>query len=91
MAAERIAELIGEVPGWKAVENHHLVKEWKFRDFAEALKMVNAVGALAESEGHHPDIRFGWGYLEITTYTHAVKGLSRNDFILAAKIDALRL
>ncbi|HXV26899.1 MAG TPA: 4a-hydroxytetrahydrobiopterin dehydratase [Candidatus Paceibacterota bacterium] len=89
MSADRVAELLPEVPGWKAVDDRRLVKAWKFDDFASALVMVNAVGALAEAEGHHPDIRFGWGYVEISLMTHAVNGLSRNDFILAAKIDAL--
>lgn len=85
--AERVAEFAPQVPGWKVVENHHLVREWKFPDFASALAAVNAVGAIAESEGHHPDIRFGWGYLEVTLYTHAINGLFKNDFIMAAKID----
>ena len=52
--------------------------------------MVNAIGAIAEDEGHHPDIRFGWGYLEVTLFTHENDGLSKNDFILAAKIDEIQ-
>lgn len=70
------------------MENHHIVREWKFSDFTLALKAVDAIGAIAETEGHHPDIRFGWGYLEVTLYTHAIDGLFRNDFVMAAKIDA---
>ena len=85
---EQIAELSGQVPEWRVVESHHIVREWKFADFASVLKAVNAIGAIAEAEGHHPDIRFGWGYLEVTLYTHAIDGLFRNDFIMAAKIDA---
>jgi 4a-hydroxytetrahydrobiopterin dehydratase len=83
------AELAPQVPEWRIVENHHLIREWKFPDFASALTAVNAIGAIAEAEGHHPDIRFGWGYLEVTLYTHAINGLFKNDFIMAAKIDAI--
>mgnify|MGYP001594995173 CR=1 FL=1 len=83
-----VSELIAHVPQWRAVENHHIVREWKFPDFASTLTAVDSIGALAESEGHHPDIRFGWGYLEVTLTTHAINGLFKNDFILAAKIDA---
>lgn len=89
MSSGRIAELLPQVPGWRSVDGHHVVREWKFKDFASALKAVDTIGALAEAEGHHPDIRFGWGYLEITLFTHAIKGLSINDFIMAAKIDAV--
>ncbi|HCB35300.1 MAG: hypothetical protein A2W52_04550 [Candidatus Taylorbacteria bacterium RIFCSPHIGHO2_02_49_25] len=78
------------VPEWKVVEWHELKRRFKFKNFVEALAFVNKVGTLAESEGHHPDIRFGWGYVELTLFTHAVDGLSENDFILAAKIDVLQ-
>ncbi len=64
-------------------------RRFKFKNFAEALAFVNRVGALAEAENHHPSIRFGWGFAEITAFTHVIDGLSENDFILAAKIDAL--
>ena len=89
LMAGEIEELHKQTPGWEIVEWHHLTKIFAFRDFAEALAFVNKVGALAESEGHHPDIKFGWGYATITLFTHAVDGLSENDFILAAKINAL--
>ncbi len=89
LTAEEITALLGQVSGWEVIEGHKLFRKWKFKDFAEALKTVNAIGSLAEKEGHHPDIKFGWGYLEITLYTHEVNGLSKNDFILAAKIDNL--
>lgn len=88
MAAE-IEELQKQVPQWETPNWHELKRKFKFKNFAEALLFVNKVGSLAESEGHHPDITFGWGYVDITTFTHAVDGLSENDFILAAKIDAL--
>lgn len=87
LSADEISEYSPQVPQWKVIENHHIVREWKFADFASALKAVHVIGDIAESEGHHPDIRFGWGYLEVTLYTHAIDGLFRNDFIMAAKID----
>lgn len=89
MAAE-IEALKPQVPEWEIVDWHELKRRFKFNNFAEALLFVNKVGSLAESESHHPDIKFGWGYVEIKTFTHAVDGLSENDFILAAKIDALK-
>lgn len=88
----RGAELTGyaqQVPAWSVVDEHHLRRAYEFNNFAGALEFVNRVGAVAESEGHHPDITFGWGYAEIRIYTHAIDGLSESDFILAAKIDAL--
>ena len=66
-----------------------LEKEFKFKNFLDSQKFINNVGAISESEGHHPDILFGWGYAKIKITTHAIKGLSENDFILAAKIDKL--
>jgi 4a-hydroxytetrahydrobiopterin dehydratase len=88
LSSAEISGFAPQVPLWNVVDNHHIMREWKFSDFATALKAVNIIGAIAESEGHHPDIRFGWGYLEVTLYTHAIDGLFRNDFIMAAKIDA---
>lgn len=90
LMAGEIALWKNEIPAWGIVEYHHLIREFKFKNFAEALAFVNRVGALAENEGHHPDISFGWGYANIKLFTHAIDGLSENDFILAAKIDALR-
>lgn len=89
MRGAEILEFMKEVQGWEVVEEHHLRKDFKFADFLEALQFVNRVGELAESEGHHPDISFGWGYAEIKIWTHKIDGLSESDFILAAKIDAL--
>jgi 4a-hydroxytetrahydrobiopterin dehydratase len=89
----RGAELAGYMtelqPDWSVADEHHLRRSYKFPNFAAALAFVNRVGALAETEGHHPDISFGWGYAEIKIYTHAIDGLSESDFILAAKIDQL--
>lgn len=75
--------------GWRAVEGHHLACRYEFPNFKKALAFTNRVGELAEEEGHHPDITVGWGKAEITLWTHAVDGLTRNDFILAAKISDL--
>jgi len=74
---------------WKVVNEHHIVRACKFPDFKSALAFVNRVGALAEEQGHHPDILLGWGKVEVTLLTHAVDGLTESDFILAAKIDQL--
>lgn len=87
---DEIKDFLEEISkGWRAVKNHHLVKRYEFKDFAEAWEFVNFVGEIAEEEGHHPDINFGWGYAEITIFTHAIDGLSESDFILAAKIDEI--
>jgi 4a-hydroxytetrahydrobiopterin dehydratase len=87
LTSEETAPLLKELRGWEVVEEHHLLKDFKFPNFADALSFVNRVGQIAESEGHHPDIRLGWGYAQIKIYTHAIDGLSESDFILAAKID----
>ena len=68
-------------------ENYYLEKNFKFKNFLSSQKFINLVGGISEKEGHHPDISFGWGYAKIKIYTHAISGLSENDFILAAKID----
>jgi 4a-hydroxytetrahydrobiopterin dehydratase len=78
-----------EFAQWNVVDEHHLVRLYKFPDFKSALDFVNRVGALAEDQGHHPDIALAWGKVEITIWTHAVNGLTESDFILAAKIDRL--
>jgi 4a-hydroxytetrahydrobiopterin dehydratase len=75
--------------GWRVVEDHHLEKQFDFPDFASALAFTNRVGALAEEEGHHPDIHLAWGKVRVTIWTHKVDGLTRSDFVLAAKIDRL--
>ncbi|MBN2898489.1 MAG: 4a-hydroxytetrahydrobiopterin dehydratase [Clostridia bacterium] len=76
-------------PQWLLVEEEHLERQFKFKDFLEALNFVNRVGALAEEEGHHPDIQLSWGKVIIKLMTYKIKGLSRNDFVLASKIDQL--
>jgi 4a-hydroxytetrahydrobiopterin dehydratase len=75
--------------GWQVVDGHHLHKEFRFPDFATALGFVNRVGAVAEAEGHHPDIELTWGRAAIKIWTHAINGLTESDFVLAAKVDAV--
>ena len=88
LGGAEIGPLLGQLRGWEVVEEHHLAKGYEFANFAGALRFVNRVGEVAEREGHHPDIAFGWGYARVEIYTHAIGGLSESDFILAAKIDA---
>ncbi len=76
--------------GWDVVDEHHLEKKYEFGNFREALNFVNEVGELAEEEFHHPDITFGWGYAEVTIWTHNVGGLTEADFVFAAKTDQLQ-
>lgn len=76
------------VKDWEISEDaKQISKKFKFKDFKDALEFVNKVGAIAESEGHHPDIELGWGKVNITLSTHAIGGLSQNDFIVAAKVN----
>ena len=89
MQGDEIKKFAEQLKGWDVVEEHHLRKIFEFKDFREALAFVNRVGQLAEEQGHHPDISFGWGRAEITIWTHKIDGLTESDFILAAKIDKL--
>lgn len=86
---DEIKKFLSQISGWEAVNDHHLRKSYKFKDFAEAQAFVDRVGNLSEQQGHHPDICFGWGYAEITIWTHKIDGLTESDFVLAAKIDRL--
>ncbi|MCK6480893.1 MAG: 4a-hydroxytetrahydrobiopterin dehydratase [Planctomycetes bacterium] len=84
-----VAALLPEVPAWTLEEGRRLRREFRFPDFARALGFVDRVGALAEAEGHHPDLHLGWGRVGVVLWTHAAGGLTEADFILAAKIDRL--
>ncbi|HYG71317.1 MAG TPA: 4a-hydroxytetrahydrobiopterin dehydratase [Actinomycetota bacterium] len=75
--------------GWQVVEDHHLEKEYRFKNFREALAFTNRVGELAEDVGHHPDIELAWGRVKLTIYTHKIGGLHEADFVFAAKADAV--
>jgi 4a-hydroxytetrahydrobiopterin dehydratase len=76
-------------PGWRVVDEHHLEKEFKLKNFKEALAFTNKVGELAEAQGHHPDIYLAWGQVKLTIWTHKIDGLTESDFVLAAKADNL--
>ncbi len=89
LKGEEIENLQRHVPEWEVVEEHHLKRSFRFKNFREALGFVDEVGGLAEEQGHHPDISFGWGYAEVTVWTHKIDGLTESDFIFAAKVDAL--
>jgi 4a-hydroxytetrahydrobiopterin dehydratase len=78
-----------QVPDWEVIEEHHLKRRFRFKNFREALLFVNRVGELAEEQGHHPDVTFGWGYADVTVWTHKIDGLTESDFVFAAKVDAL--
>ena len=88
-----IHKYLKKVDGWDVKsdkdENYYLIKEFKFENFLKSQNFVNKVGEIAEKEGHHPDIWFGWGYAKIKIFTHAIEGLAESDFILAAKIDKI--
>jgi 4a-hydroxytetrahydrobiopterin dehydratase len=89
LKGKELQDLARQVPGWKVVNEHHLAREYAFPDLKTALEFVNRVGEVAEQEGHHPNIAFTWGKVEITVYTHKVDGLTESDFILAAKLEQL--
>jgi 4a-hydroxytetrahydrobiopterin dehydratase len=84
-----LEELIRQVPGWEVMDEHHLKRKFRFKNFRETLDFVKRVGELAEEQAHHPDIAFGWGRAEIVIFTHKIDGLTESDFILAAKVDRL--
>ncbi len=75
---------------WRVMNEHHLERDFKFRDFRQALDFTNKVGELAEEQGHHPDIVLSWGRVKVTIWTHKIDGLTESDFVLAAKIDKLQ-
>lgn len=91
LKGDQIRKLQEQIGDWDVIDEHHLSKTFKFRDFAGALDFVNRVGALAEAQGHHPDIFLTWGRVRIEICTHKIDGLTDSDFILAAKIDKLDL
>ncbi len=87
---EEISKFLSEINEWTVNDNQEMIyKKFKFPNFKKALNFTNKVGELADKEGHHPDISIGWGYCLVMLHTHAIKGLSINDFILASKIDLL--
>jgi 4a-hydroxytetrahydrobiopterin dehydratase len=90
LTSQEAEGLHAQVPQWDVGnEALRIERTFRFRNFSEALTFVQQVGELAEAEGHHPDISFGWGYVTVTLQTKKIKGLHENDFIVAAKIDRL--
>jgi 4a-hydroxytetrahydrobiopterin dehydratase len=84
-----LEKLHRSVPQWTITNEHHIHRDFKFPDFKQALDFVNRVGALAEEQGHHPDILLAWGKAGVTLWTHQIDGLTESDLIMAAKIDRL--
>jgi 4a-hydroxytetrahydrobiopterin dehydratase len=79
-----------QTPDWQILDDpQRIERTFKFKDFAQAFAFVQQAADLAEAEGHHPDITFGWGYATVSLYTHKIKGLHENDFIVAAKLDRI--
>ena len=90
LKGQALAELLKKLGNnWAVINEHHLEKEFTFKNFREALAFTNKVGELAEAQGHHPDIGLSWGRVKITIWTHKIDGLTESDFIMAAKIDRL--
>ena len=83
-----LEDLLAKLGGdWRLVEEHHLEKQYRFKNFAQALDFTNAVGAIAEEQGHHPDIYLAWGKVGLKIWTHKIDGLTESDFVFAAKAD----
>jgi 4a-hydroxytetrahydrobiopterin dehydratase len=90
MGAEEAGRMISQVSGWTLEEDAKgILREFRFRNFAEAMRFAQQVGELAEAEGHHPDLSVGWGYCTVRFRTHSIRGLHVNDFIMAAKVNRL--
>jgi 4a-hydroxytetrahydrobiopterin dehydratase len=90
LKGKQLEEFASELgAGWRVVDQHHLEKEYAFKDFREALDFTNRVGELAEAQQHHPDIYLTWGKVKLTLWTHKIGGLSESDFIFAAKVNEL--
>ena len=91
LKGEELTRLQAQLEGWEIVGEHHLEKTYPFPDFRSALNFTIQVGALAEQQGHHPDIHLSWGKVRVEIWTHKIDGLTESDFILAAKIDRFRM
>jgi len=90
LTPDEVERLHGQIPEWAIRdEAHRIERTYRFKDFAQAFAFVRQVADLAEQEGHHPDVAFGWGYATISLQTKKIKGLHENDFIMAAKVDSL--
>jgi len=87
LTAAQITPLLAQLKGWQVADDHHLWKDYSFPDFRSALEFVNAIGAIAEQEFHHPDIHLAWGHVGVEIWTHKIDGLTESDFVLAARFD----
>lgn len=87
LTADQIAPLHADTKDWRVVEGHHIERTYRFPDFVSALRFVNTLGAIAEEQGHHPDIELAWGKVGVKIWTHKIDGLTESDFILAARFD----
>jgi 4a-hydroxytetrahydrobiopterin dehydratase len=76
-------------PSWKIIDEHHLERTYRFKNFRDALTFTSRVGGLAEAQGHHPDIYLAWGRVQLKVWTHKIDGLTESDFVYAAKVDRL--
>ena len=85
--AAATAPLLAQLDGWTVVDQHHLERTYRLKNFAKALELVNAIGAIAEAENHHPDMTLAWGKVGVTIWTHKINGLTESDFVFAAKCD----
>jgi 4a-hydroxytetrahydrobiopterin dehydratase len=84
-----VERLLPAVPGWSVAGGQRIGREFRFKDFRSALAFADRVGAVADAEDHHPDLHVSWGRTGVVLWTHVAGGLTENDFVLAAKIDAL--
>jgi 4a-hydroxytetrahydrobiopterin dehydratase len=89
LRGEKLRQYRDQLPTWELVGEHHITRTFKFKNFAQALELVNRIGTLAEEEGHHPWIAFAWGFVRVELWTHKIDGLHESDFVLAAKIERL--
>ena len=90
LTSDEIEPLLAQVEGWNVVDGHHLEKQYKLKNFAEALALVNRIGAIAEEQNHHPDLFLAWGRVGVKIWTHKINGLTESDFVFAAKCDVTR-
>ncbi len=89
LEGEELGRLSAQLPEWRVADGHHIERAFEFPNFKSALAFVNRISELAEEQGHHPDICFGWKYARVLLYTHKIDGLTESDFIMGAKIDRM--
>jgi 4a-hydroxytetrahydrobiopterin dehydratase len=87
LTAVQIAPLLAQIADWKVIDEHHLERRYALENFAQALDLVNRIGAIAEAQNHHPDIFLAWGKVDVKIWTHKINGLTESDFVFAAKCD----